>query len=106
DDSRMKPVPAPFSTRFPRFSVLLPAVLALLLLLPAISNAQNGVRQIHQERSLYRNILVTEDSGRRCMRFTLTARSGQSQSCYYLDDPDRLVFPYAKMVLSRLLVQD
>lgn len=102
----MKPLPAPFSTRFPRFSVLLPAVLALLFLLPSMSHAQNGVRQIHQERSLYRNILVTEDSERRCMRFTLTARSGQNQSCYYLDDPDRLVFPYAKMVLSSLLVQD
>lgn len=81
-------------------------LLAALLVLPAASHAQNGVRQIHQERSLYRNILVTEDSERRCMRFTITARSGQNQSCYFLDDPDKLVFPYAKMVLSSLLVKD
>lgn len=68
--------------------------------------AQNGLRYIHQERSLYRNILVTEDSNRRCMRFTITERIGQNQSCRYLDRPLELVFPYAKMTLSSLLVQD
>lgn len=69
--------------------------------------AQQGeLRQIHQERSLYRNILVTEDDVRRCMRFTLTDLSGQNQSCHFLDDPDKLVFAYAKMVLTSLLVQD
>jgi spermidine synthase len=69
--------------------------------------AQKGtLRQIHQERSLYRNILVTEDDERRCMRFTVTSTSGQNQSCYFLDDRDRLVFPYAKLVLSSLMIQD
>lgn len=80
-----------------------------ILLLTMTANlvfAQNGVRQIHQERSLYRNILVTEDSERRCMRFTITATLGQNQSCRYLDNYDRLVFPYAKLVLTSLLVQD
>ena len=67
--------------------------------------AQSGIRYIHQERSLYRNILVTEDSQRRCLRFTITSRSGQNQSCRYLDRPVELVFPYAKMTLSSLLVQ-
>jgi len=33
--------------------------------------AQSGIRYIHQERSLYRNILVTEDSQRRCLRLFL-----------------------------------
>lgn len=68
--------------------------------------AQNGVRHIHQERSLYRNIVVTEDTTRRCMRFTLTNNGGQNQSCRLLDNHDTLVFPYAKMVLSSLLLQD
>jgi len=82
-------------------------VLALLLSLTAsVGHAQNSLRQIHQERSLYRNILVTEDSERRCMRFTITSNSGQNQSCRFLRDHDSLVFPYAKMVLSSLLVQD
>ncbi len=80
------------------------------LLLPAFANsafAQQGeLRQIHQERSLYRNILVTEDDVRRCMRFTITSTSGQNQSCRFLDDHDKLVFPYAKLVLSSLMIQD
>jgi len=68
--------------------------------------AQNDVRNIHRERSLYRNILVTEDSTQRCMRFTISSRSGQNQSCRFVDNPVALVFPYAKMALSGLLVKD
>lgn len=69
-------------------------------------NAQRGIREIHQERSLYRNIIVTEDSARRCLRFTITRRTGQNQSCRFLENPQELVFPYAKMTLSSLLIQD
>jgi spermidine synthase len=80
------------------------------VLLPTLSTAsfaqQGALRQIHQERSLYRNILVTEDDVRRCMRFTVTSTTGQNQSCHFLDDHDKLVFPYAKLVLSSLLIQD
>src|SRR5690606_33404098 len=39
-------------------------------------------------------------------RFTVTRRQGQNQSCQVLRKPQELVFPYAKMVLSSLLVQD
>tara|TARA_B110000305_G_C19414867_1_gene627428 strand:+ start:912 stop:1865 length:954 start_codon:yes stop_codon:yes gene_type:complete len=82
-------------------------VLAIALIIFAKDMlAQNGIRYIHQERSLYRNILVTEDTQRRCLRFTITSRSGQNQSCRFLDKPRELVFPYAKMTLSSLLVQD
>lgn len=70
------------------------------------SNAQRGIREIHQERSLYRNIIVTEDSTRRCLRFTITRRTGQNQSCRFLENRQELVFPYAKMTLSSLLVQE
>lgn len=83
------------------------AILACILLgAPTDSVAQRGLRYIHQERSLYRNILVTEDSTRRCLRFTITSSIGQNQSCRYLDRPREFVFPYAKMTLSSLLVQD
>jgi len=40
------------------------------------------------------------------MRFTITSRIGQNQSCRFLENPQELVFPYAKMTLSSLLVQD
>ncbi len=81
-------------------------IFVLACLLAWQSSAQIGVRQIHQERSLYRNIIVTEDSNRRCLRFTITRRTGQNQSCRFLENPEQLVFPYAKMTLSSLLVQD
>jgi spermidine synthase len=81
-------------------------LVATLGLSATTSQAQEGPRQIHQERSLYRNILVTEDNVRRCMRFTIAEAGGQNQSCRFLDNHDKLVFPYAKMVLSSLLVQD
>lgn len=83
-----------------------PGIFLLACLLAWQSQAQIGVRQIHQERSLYRNIIVTEDSNRRCLRFTITRRTGQNQSCRFLENPEQLVFPYAKMTLSSLLVQD
>lgn len=83
------------------------ALSVLFTVCAGTSFAQKGeLKQIHQERSLYRNILVTEDDVRRCMRFTITERTGQNQSCRFLDDYDKLVFPYAKMVMSSLLVQD
>ncbi|HTQ99821.1 MAG TPA: fused MFS/spermidine synthase [Candidatus Acidoferrum sp.] len=81
-------------------------LLCFALLVAGTSSAQDRPRTIHQERSLYRNILVTEDNVRRCMRFTVAELDGQNQSCRFLHDYDKLVFPYAKMVLSSTLVQD
>jgi len=80
-------------------------VLLLCLACTGLLHAQD-VKTIHQERSLYRNIMVTEDSVRRCMRFTVAELGGQNQSCRFLRDHDKLVFPYAKMVLTSVLVQD
>jgi len=95
---------------FPTFSgtasVLTACLFLILTQASPVALAQNGIRTIHQERSLYRNILVTEDSSRRCMRFTITDLNGQNQSCRFLADHDKLVFPYARMVLSSLMVQD
>ncbi len=90
--------------RYLKAEVLILLAIALIIFAKDLL-AQSGIRYIHQERSLYRNILVTEDSQRRCLRFTITSRSGQNQSCRYLDKPVELVFPYAKMTLSSLLVQ-
>jgi len=84
--------------------VSLSAMLATLV--PDAYAQQGQVRTIHQERSLYRNILVTEDDQRLCMRFTVTEVNGLNQTCRFHDDHDKLVFPYAKMVLSSLMVQD
>ena len=60
-------------------------------------------RVIHSERSLYRNILVTDTRGERCLRFSVR-REQRNQSCIRLEDPDAIVFPYVRMMLASLLL--
>jgi len=58
---------------------------------------------VHKERSLYRNIIVYKTNNRQCLAFTVK-RKDHNQSCIDLDDPDRLVFAYVRMVFAALLV--
>jgi spermidine synthase len=75
-------------------------ILALTLcLMPLLSVA----KIVHQERSLYRNIVVSEERGRRCLVFTIK-RDDRNQTCKDMNDPKRVVFPYVRMTLSGLLV--
>ncbi len=71
-----------------------------LLLMTSVSSE---ARQVHAERSLYRNILVTDEAGKRCLKFSVRSEN-HDQSCQYLNDPQRLVFPYARMMFASLLV--
>ncbi len=75
-------------------------MLGITVIFPFTASAETV---IHTERSLYRNIIVYEDDGERCMRFTklLTSR----QTCLSLKDPDHLVFQYTKMMLGALYLQ-
>jgi spermidine synthase len=57
---------------------------------------------IHAEKSLYRNVLVDETDGRRCLRFLLKANASHNQSCLDLAAPDRLIFDYARATLAGL----
>ncbi len=61
-------------------------------------------RVIHSERSLYRNILVTDERGERCLRFSVR-RLERNQSCMLLADRQRIVFPYVRMMLGALLLR-
>ena len=58
---------------------------------------------IHKEKSLYRNIVVKEERGRRCLLFTVK-RGDRNQTCLDLKNPKRLVFPYVRMTLGGLLL--
>lgn len=60
-------------------------------------------KTIHSERSLYRNILVEENNGLRCLKFNVKSSKTQ-QSCMLVAQPDRLVFNYTKMLFSSLLI--
>lgn len=73
-----------------------------LLSLKSVVKAQS--EEIHRERSQYSDIIVTERDGRRCMRFDVSRYGNLNQSCYLLNDPDRLVFDYTQMSFAGLLV--
>lgn len=60
---------------------------------------------IHTEKSLYRNIIVDEQDGLRCLKFSLRLKNSQNQSCQDQERPNHLVFDYAQMVMGGLFVQ-
>jgi len=77
------------------------ALLPLALLLAApLAGAQQKL--VHEERSQYREVLVYEDAGERCMCFTRECRIGR-QSCINLADPQRFALNYTRMALGGLL---
>ncbi len=70
-----------------------------LFALASIAQAQ----VIHQERSLYRNIIVEDNGDLRCLKFTVRTTKSQ-QSCFLKSQPQQLVFNYTKLLMTSLLV--
>ncbi len=58
---------------------------------------------IHQQRSLYRDIVVEQNGPRRCLIFNVH-RGDRNQTCIDLDEPERLVFSYTRMSFAGLLL--
>lgn len=56
-------------------------------------------RQIHKERSLYRNIVIVEKNDLLCMRFETRKKRVSNQACYDTKDPKRAVFEYVQGTL-------
>lgn len=73
-----------------------------MLLVAGVSQA-DSMRLLHSERSLYREVLVYETGGVRCMCFTNQCRIGR-QSCMDRQRPDRIVMTYPQMMLGALYV--
>ena len=67
-------------------------------LLAAVGGDVAALDILHRERSLYRNIVVYEDDGLRCMAFGRNVN--MRQSCTSLTEPSHLVFNYAKLVFG------
>ena len=61
-------------------------------------------REIHREQSLYQTILVSESNFRRCLQFAVK-RDQKNQTCFDTRYPKKMVFTYARMMMSVLLVQ-
>lgn len=76
----------------------------LLLLAAGCLHTTVAAKTIHQEKSLYRNIIVREFNNRRCLVFSLK-RGDKNQTCTDLRDPKLLVFAYVRMVFAGLLVK-
>jgi spermidine synthase len=66
----------------------------------ALAGTPAGAGELHTERSLYRNIVVYEEDGVRCMKFGRQATG--RQTCMTLADRDRLVFDYTRMMMAAL----
>ena len=84
---------------FQKLSLIFICAMSMLL-----SNALEA-KIIHKERSLYRNIAVTEDGSERCLLFTIKKRARSRQSCIDMDNPKRLVFRYAQVSLTSFALQ-
>lgn len=75
---------------------------ALFALIFASLAAPAGAQQLlHQERSLYRNIFVTQIGDERCMLFQYPRPLGR-ESCMLLSQPDKLIFDYTQMMMAGL----
>lgn len=82
---------------------------AVLAALAAVLFAYNlctaaVTRVIHKEPSEFETVLVFEEFGERCMNFELTEDYGR-QTCFDLNDPDKMVFAYTRMMTSALFVK-
>jgi len=74
----------------------------LVLSLAAAAAPLAAQSLVHSERSLYREVLVYEQNGERCMCFTRQCRIGR-QSCINLQDPHRFALNYTRMMMAGTL---
>ena len=70
----------------------------------AFLSTSSYAETIHEERSKYRDITVTQTGERRCLLFNVH-RGDRNQTCMLLDDPNRLVFDYTRMSFAGLMLQ-
>ena len=74
-------------------------ILIALLIGLAGGSPANAQRLLHQERSLYRNIFVTESGDELCMLFRYPVPLGR-ESCKLKSDPNKLIFDYTQMMMA------
>ncbi len=82
----------------------LPGLLLVAALLLSQSSVLSAAETIHEERSKYRDITVTQTGDRRCLLFNVH-RGDRNQTCVMVNDRDRLVFDYTRMSFAGLLLK-
>ncbi|MGX5200540.1 spermidine synthase [Aliikangiella sp. IMCC44632] len=83
--------------------------LSLMIVLSALFTAfscdELAAKKIEKKRSIYRNVIIVEEDGERCMRFETRRKKITNQACIDLQDDDRLVFEYSHGVLAGYALQ-
>ena len=74
------------------------ALLALVALLLFSAPQAPEAKIIHKERSLYSTILLDKQGSIICLQFSVRYDQ-RNQSCKDLDNPRKLVFGYARMMM-------
>lgn len=89
-----------------RAMFLFGGVLALAVAMAGlvVSDLMAGDRLVHTEPSDYAPVVVFEQYGERCMNFNSRESEGR-QSCFQLDDPEKMVFEYTRMMTASLFVK-
>jgi spermidine synthase len=77
---------------------------ALALVLCSLPSLLVYAETIHEERSKYRDITVTQNGDRRCLLFNVH-RGDRNQTCMMMNDRDQLVFDYTRMSFAGLLLK-
>jgi spermidine synthase len=80
------------------------AMLLAAGLFPLHRAIADDMKLLHSERSLYREVLVYEAGGVRCICFTRFCRIGR-QTCQDVKQPGRIVMTYPRMMLGALFVK-
>ena len=80
-------------------------VSSISALLSSVLAGVVAAETIHEERSKYRDITVTEVGNRRCLLFNVH-RGDRNQTCVLVNDKQRLVFDYTRMSFAGLLLND
>ena len=75
----------------------------LIVLFCLLSSTIFAADVIHEEKSKYRDITVTQEGDRRCLLFNVH-RGDRNQTCMYVSNPDELVFDYTRMSFAGLLL--
>jgi spermidine synthase len=79
---------------------LLKIISASLIVILSVSTVY--AKTIHKERSIYRNVVITEHNNQRCMRFETRRRAISNQACIDLKNKQRLVFEYTQSIMAGL----
>lgn len=64
----------------------------------------SSARLLHTEPSEFAPVVVFEQYGERCMNFVAIEAKGR-QTCFQLNDPDKMVFEYTRMMTSALFAK-